>query len=539
MLKGLAFTTTGLYDDNELSTVAAKCIAMNGIFDKDLKSGTHFMLVHHWNTTKYIYASRNRIGMTFLRPSFIDHLYDIFSEGDTVDLDDLVRQFRLPPLFGLTISTYGLGTGREAVSTKAKISENGGFYSPELFKFVVDVLISERPQGKKYDKAIRLGIPVVHPIWLTHCIDRGALVNPRDYHPGLAILDAPMRLVVAEPWIFLTRKIPKLGKAAASVEIISPENIIASGDIAVREKTYTPQETPISEINSLSEVTSISREDTLVPECPSPPIEGSAHTPTPVSNKSAIHGKHVFFVGLSAIQADKIKPLAVSLGAELVTDESVASHVVVHPKLYWEYMSRYQKLDNWRLSSELLLAELIERAIVERGWTIGLWNLAPQYKGGSSPAQTPFSGQKICVTGFSQGLAAHITKLLAMLGTTNVSKVCGRETDFLLVGSSPVAQAIQNAYECRVPVVTIDWLWDSALSGHVLHDTVYHREFDTIRRPLLTIGLGEVAVKCEDVEFTFSSESIATTHGTEKGLSAATRQPLGNLGTNNSQSSRF
>lgn len=56
----------------------------------------------------------------------------------------------------------------------------GGKYSGELHEGVTH-LISLKPEGKKYEYAIKNNIKVVSPLWHTDCVERCGQVNPSKY----------------------------------------------------------------------------------------------------------------------------------------------------------------------------------------------------------------------------------------------------------------------------------------------------------------------------------------------------------------------
>lgn len=465
MLKGLVFSGTG-FRDEWLSSIAAKCSEMKGTFQINLKSGTHFLLVGHWNSSKVFYASRQRIGLTFLRPEFMDYLYDLFCKGEPVDLDAIIRQFRLPPLFGLVISTSGLKAEAETLVIKI-IGDNGGVYASTVSRRTCDIVVSKRIHGDRYDQATRQGIPVVHPTWLDHCFKRRSLVDPTRYHPALDDFPTPLQPFHPDPWIFLAHSLSNRRKGVLFYDA----------------------------------------------DC--------------------LRDRHVFFVGLSSIQNEKLKSLASSVGAILAASEGDASDVIVHPKLYKKYAQKYHQMDVWRLASSFFFVEMIELFVLQERGKKRPGSGRSGFGGGSS-CDLPFSGYKICISGFSDKVHPHVTKLIALLGAIDVRIVCGMTTDFLLVGPCASTQTVQSAYECRVPVVPIDWLWDSALSGYILDEPVYHMGLVALQELLTTPGIGEVAYKRNDGDvFPSDYPSSSATHNVGEGSSGTKRKSLGKLGTDN------
>lgn len=451
MLAGYVFCCTGV-DGDLKSSITAKCRAMKGEIQDNLTPDAHFLLVGNQDSEKYLFASHQRLDMTFLHPNFIEKLHARWIEGDRVDLDAVVREFRMPVFFNKNLSVSNIDDRQPVIDT---IEEHGGVFDGNVKTHVTNVLVTPASHGKKYDFAMRKGIPVVHPVWVQHCIKRGAMLDPGDYHPTKEEVENTdgswFSDLDPEPWT----KVARVSEEIAREQFRRPK-VLKSG----LWDSHSISESRITEDSSMEDD---SRE-----------IVDSHEK----SRDKVFHQKSIFFVGFIRVQLDKLQQTVISHGASLATSETTATDIIVHPEIPSD---RYDLLAA-SCSTPISTFWLVERSIFYKKWSRDIWSSYVPEKD-----LMAFANVNISISGFDGVELMHVEKLIGMVGA-RYKPVFSEKTGSVLVAGSDRARKIRNAQKWMIPVVSIDWLWDSAVASKVMEvdryivggSRVFHemRQFD-------------------------------------------------------------
>ena len=73
----------------------------------DLTSDVTHLLVGDSTTPKYKYVAREREDVKVLRPEWVEAVRQVWMSGDSLDLQALEQEYRLPTFTGLTICLTG------------------------------------------------------------------------------------------------------------------------------------------------------------------------------------------------------------------------------------------------------------------------------------------------------------------------------------------------------------------------------------------------------------------------------------------------
>lgn len=437
MLAGYVFCCTGV-DGDLKSSIVAKCRAMKGEIQDNLTPDAHFLLVGNQDSEKYLFASHQRLDMTFLHPQFIEKLHARWIAAETIDLDNVIREFRMPVFFNKNLSVSNIEERQPMIDT---IEENGGIFDGNVKTLVTNILVTPKAHGKKYDFAMRKSIPVVHPIWIEHCIKRGAMLDTSDFHPakeGVENSDtAWFKDMHPEPW----REVARVSEEVARQQFRRPKVLKAGLWDSHNSITESRAEIEAPFFDEEEQDTSSSREN------------GRSRHSTGI-----FAGHSILFVGFIKKQLEKLQQTVVSHGATLASSETTATNIIVHPEIPSD---RYDLLAA-SCTTPISTFWLVERSIFYKKWTSDIWSSYVPEKD-----LVAFSNVNISISGFDGVELMHIEKLISMLGA-RYKPVFGEKTGSVLVAASPHARKVRNAQKWMIPVVSIDWLWDSAVASKIM-----------------------------------------------------------------------
>ncbi|KAG5365801.1 hypothetical protein CJU89_0192 [Yarrowia sp. B02] len=434
MLAGYVFCCTGV--DGELkSSIAAKCRAMKGEIQDNLTPDANFLLVGNQESEKYLFASHQRLDMTFLHPQFIEQLHARWIAAESIELDDVIREFLMPVFFNKNLSVSNIEERKPLIDT---IEEHGGIFDGNVKSQVTNFLVTPRAHGKKYDFAMRKGIPVVHPLWVEHCVNRGAMLDPSDFHPareGVTKTDATwFEGRNPEPW----REVARVTEEVARQQFRRPK-VLKSG--------LWDSHNSITE--SRAEIEAPFNEDDF---------DISSSREKEKSREGIFAGRSILFVGFIKVQLEKLQQTVVSHGATLATSETTATNIIVHPEIPSD---RYDLLAA-SCTTPISTFWLVERSIFYKKWKHDIWSSYVPEKD-----LVAFTNVNISISGFDGVELMHIEKLIAMLGA-RYKPVFGEKTGSVLVAASAHARKVRNAQKWMIPVVSINWLWDSAVASKIM-----------------------------------------------------------------------
>lgn len=449
MLDGFTFCCTGVKKELK-DSIVEKCKSMGADHQDDLTQDAHFLLVGDQESHKYAFAAKSRLDITFLHPQFVEHLHAQWIAGDEVDLDAVVHEFRLPAFYGQILSTSNISERAPLVEL---IHEAGGVFDGYVNARKTNILVTPLAKGNKYEFARKKGIPVVHPRWIEDSVRRGAMLELQPYHPrqpeerlGLGAVECEGGVweVHPTPWKLAERvvedqeKLFRRPKLRQTDLVTSLWNRLTQEPVAMSTQDESASESAVSEPK---------------------PAKSTAKEPTPEpKQKPMFEGRKFMFAGFIKAQMKKLVTCVESHGATVVGSESQATEIIVHVELPPD---RYDSLIT-SCDTPIHTFWLIERSIYQKKFTKDVWSSYVPEKD-----LVGFADINICITGFSGVELLHVEKLISMVGARYLT-IFSEKTASVLIAGSEAARKVQKAHKWQVPVVSIEWLWDSAVTSKVM-----------------------------------------------------------------------
>ncbi|KAG7839416.1 hypothetical protein KL942_003027 [Ogataea angusta] len=188
---GLKFCSTSI-NTAQKSTLAWKIEMLGGTFHNDLLSDINVLLVGSIDTPKYHFCAQRRFDIKFILPDTINTIYDLWTQNKEID-SSIINRFLLSPFHGMSICLSRLSNATSSQFHKdviAKMIVDLGGNPTESLTPSHKAVVSIEKSGKRFEKAIEWGIPVVHPRWVTDSAQRGAVLQWKYY--DISTLDPEM-----------------------------------------------------------------------------------------------------------------------------------------------------------------------------------------------------------------------------------------------------------------------------------------------------------------------------------------------------------
>ena len=186
-LLGVVLCCTSIAPDlRDAIYTAAKEIG--AVTNLDLTADVTHLVVGATDTPKYKYVARERPDMKVLLPSWLHAVRECWMEGGDVEITKLEEEHRVPTLWGLNICVTGFNDLQERSAIAEAVSANGATYHGDLTKNVSH-LIALAPQGKKYEYAGQWGIKIVAIEWLKESLKRGMILDETSFSPTIPVED--------------------------------------------------------------------------------------------------------------------------------------------------------------------------------------------------------------------------------------------------------------------------------------------------------------------------------------------------------------
>ncbi|KAK5636975.1 hypothetical protein RRF57_012687 [Xylaria bambusicola] len=197
---GLVLCCTSIEADQR-SEIAQRTTDMGGIHKYDLTPDVTHLIVGDYNTAKYRHVAKERPDIKPMAAGWVDAVRRLWVEDRDIDFAALEHQW--------TLMTFESGggvpsgpdpshcerqrlicclTGFEDNNVRAmiedKVRQNGGEYVADLSRRVTHLIVS-KPEGKKYSAARRWDIRCVSIEWLHDSVERGMILDEACYDPSL------------------------------------------------------------------------------------------------------------------------------------------------------------------------------------------------------------------------------------------------------------------------------------------------------------------------------------------------------------------
>lgn len=198
----LTFCCTGI-GHSQRQQLNEKITALGGSFYTDLMSLVQYLVVGNRDTEKYKYSVRYRHDISFLAPSAIESIYDLWKKGQDALFDKNIHSLPVFSNFTVCVARIDRPPGEDANKLMSERFRKPPAQSipkimpkdPFLTECVVEImsklgatvsttltqscniLVAANASGKRYVMAKQWKIPVVHPIWIfDSCLREAALV---------------------------------------------------------------------------------------------------------------------------------------------------------------------------------------------------------------------------------------------------------------------------------------------------------------------------------------------------------------------------
>ncbi len=157
--------------------------SMGGIFFDDLMADVNVLIVGDHDTEKYKFCAKRRCDIKFVKAEAIYTLFDKWKQGEDFD-SSILEQYISPVFDRISICMSRLSNVEGELFNKAYIStlikDNKGTPTESLLMSTSFVVTTEKT-GKRFEKALEWGIPVVYPRWVLDSVRRGAILESTYY----------------------------------------------------------------------------------------------------------------------------------------------------------------------------------------------------------------------------------------------------------------------------------------------------------------------------------------------------------------------
>ncbi|KAI8969897.1 hypothetical protein BD414DRAFT_502526 [Trametes punicea] len=165
--KGLVLCATGINDKTSLFKLALELGAQSV---SDLTDRVTHLIAEEPGSAKYRCALENRIPI--MHPSWITESHRIWLRGDDVDVEESIRQHRLPPFSGVVLCVSGIEDVNRRLEINREVTKGGGTYVKQIERpvRVTHLLCANTSEGEtekvRYaEKFNRMGEARIHIVW--------------------------------------------------------------------------------------------------------------------------------------------------------------------------------------------------------------------------------------------------------------------------------------------------------------------------------------------------------------------------------------
>lgn len=435
-LEGIRFSATFIDSQTE-SELISKVRGLGGEFFHKMDSEVHFLFVGKRYTKKYDFALIHKIVLLSAETFF--SIYVNWRSGEELDFLAVLHETKLKPFEKEVVGLTNMDS-QEKEGFHKLVTAGGGRFSI-AFARVNTVLVSPQATGKKIDGAKRWNIPVVHTKWILDSMEFGAALNPARYNVELPPEEMTPPKVVEKS----SDRCVAAGPDATTVEDVSVPTLKRKrgGDLLFNAPLARRDRTSVGPtMSSFAGPPLISDEASTASRFPTSAIAHSG---------SVLKNIRFHLDGFDSRQEGLLKRAIKSLGG--TTDDEFYEYTITNSKL---------PADSHKPSVKVITEWSIERSIyLKRNALDEIWS-SPVF---AQPVDG-MEGLEICITGFEGIEQRHATLLVNLVGASFAETL--RSDRDLLIATSETAHKVPYALSWQVPVVSIDWLWQSALAGKAL-----------------------------------------------------------------------
>ncbi|OCH94853.1 hypothetical protein OBBRIDRAFT_884411 [Obba rivulosa] len=184
--RGITICATGISDK---TTLFKQAIELGAQYDSDLRDNITHLIAEAPGSAKYKCALENRIPI--MHPSWVTESYQIWLRGDDVDVQETIRQHRLPIFPGVIMTLSGFDDIDRRTEINRLLTEEGGTYVKNLERPVKvthllcssqnDVVTEKMRYAEKFNQRGEADISVVWEEWFWDCLEFGGRFDEADY----------------------------------------------------------------------------------------------------------------------------------------------------------------------------------------------------------------------------------------------------------------------------------------------------------------------------------------------------------------------
>ncbi|KAK2748135.1 hypothetical protein FQN57_001259 [Myotisia sp. PD_48] len=473
----ICFTSISQEQRSNLVSIASQ---MGAIDQVHLTAEVTHLIVGDINTPKYKYVAKERNDVVVLRVEWVEAVRSSWILGGDTDIPALEAEYRLPPLFGLSVCLTGFEDLRIRKKLEQAVLANGAEFRRDLSKSVSH-LVAHTAEGQKYKFAMLWGIKIVTQKWLEDTIQRGMALDESLYDPLLPpdqigvgawnrSIQNPAEKRARPRELGGPQRARKL-RRVASVKLGDHAEGIWSGLVSKPDEisqyegsqklTINPRPALLEAKSFASETTLPERRESAAPEVQFAAFQTSGHEQQP---KRGIWYKCRFYI--SSFTAKKAQILESYLLAHDATvspslDDLLKSNDGDRTFMLVPFDLPQQNVNSQDEEDEL---EIVTDMWIER-CLHGQTFVPPEAHITSTPFPkfpiSAFQGMKICSTGFSGIDLLHLSKLVKLLGATYDEYFTPKASVLICHSSNPSSEKLNHAFEWQIPTVLSDWLWIS------------------------------------------------------------------------------
>lgn len=385
-LHGIKFSSTSV-PSNIKKELKSRIAEMGGVFLDDLMADVNVLIVGDTDTEKYRFCAKKRWDIKFIKAEAIYQIYDEWKSGKQFDIS-IIDDHLSPAFDGMSICISRLTDEAFPKSVVASIVTDQGGNITDSLLMSTSFVISTEQRGKRFDKAIEWGIPVVHPRWVLDSAMRGAVLDPQYYDISKVELE-------------------DIGKDACLV---------------------WDRITPYADLYAL-----LGRRGRW-----SAPDSSRSKPPTHDSESDLFVGLTFLTYGFDQVQLSKLHAIIMDNGGDIVDEyESGVTNVILPSTMpFTSVPRRIKKLIDTKdlaTSNEWLL----ERSLYYHTLKVDSWSIPRNY------CNLDFH-LRVSITGFTGVEKLHVTKLVDLIGCTLV-EVFDSKCDLLCVNLATIGLTRSNS----------------------------------------------------------------------------------------------
>ncbi|XP_026479826.1 DNA topoisomerase 2-binding protein 1-A-like [Ctenocephalides felis] len=194
-MTGLIVTTSG-FTKEQKDKIATYVQWMGGVFENNMQTKTTHLISNNVTSVKYCKAAGliHIVRHDWIEAIWKESLKDEVMGACPEFIEQSVTTYRLPPFYGLTITSASL-SGEDKNNVKKLIEDNGGTYSGKFQTDTTDVLVINKNgiDSAKYNAARTSKKEIVNPDWVKDSVAFGYAVAMDKYRIEVSNASTPTK----------------------------------------------------------------------------------------------------------------------------------------------------------------------------------------------------------------------------------------------------------------------------------------------------------------------------------------------------------